>query len=145
MLNITNSLKGILEPINDIIDKFVFLEEEKANLKTSLIKTQQQINLIALEIERNYTLAYQKILLIDAQNESKITRLWRPILSLAFGGIVVIAVFTNILHAYIPSIQEVVLNTEIWNIILAMIGITSFSRGVEKIVKNIKNSNGNGK
>jgi len=141
MFNIINSLKGIIEPVANLVDKLTFSEEEKANIRTSLIKTQNEINLIALNAQREYTLAYQKILLVDAQSDDKWQRRWRPGLSLAFGIIVVLVSLTSILHAYIPSIQEVALDENIWEIILAMLGITSLTRGVEKSVKSYKNGN----
>lgn len=138
MFAIIEALTGILKPAEKIIDDLNFSEEEKSKAKLKLSELQNKIDTISLEAEKDALSNYQKILLADAQSDSKIQKIWRPLLSLSFGVIVVLSAVTNIISSFIPKIQTVVIDPHIWDIMLALIGIHALSRGGEKIAKSLK-------
>ena len=121
-------LGTVFKPLVDLIDEFILSPEEKLNAKQQLFQVQVDMYSKVLDYETKIAEAQSRIIVAEASSESWITRTWRPILMLVFGGLVVARWF----GFSAPDIP-VEIESQLWIIIQIGLGGYVGGRSLEKI------------
>ena len=121
-------LGTVFKPLVDLIDEFILSPEEKLNAKQQLFQVQVDMYSKVLDYETKIAEAQSRIIVAEASSESWITRTWRPILMLVFGGLVVARWF----GFSAPDIP-VEIESQLWTIIQIGLGGYVGGRSLEKI------------
>ena len=141
-MGILDILAGIFKPITDIVDHLTVSGDEKAKLQGALIQAQFTAQMQGIEYEKQLLTARSSIVLAEAKSDSWLTKSWRPILMLTFGGLIV-ARMLGFTSASISPAEYL----ELWSVLKLGIGGYVIGRSVEKtapavvnVVKAIKQS-----
>ena len=136
VLDILNPIKGIaslIKPVADLIDSVHTSSEEKGELSSALARLQFEMasqvigyQMKALEADIKLKDAQRDIIVSEAKSDSLLARIWRPIVMLAFAGIVV--------HSHIV---DTVIDDKLYYILLTGLGGYIGARSTEKIVPKI--------
>ena len=121
-------LGTVFKPLVDLIDEFILSPEEKLNAKQQLFQVQVDMYSKVLDYETKIAEAQSRIIVAEASSESWITRTWRPILMLGFGGLIVARWF----GFSAPDIP-VEIESQLWTIIQIGLGGYVGGRSLEKI------------
>lgn len=130
-LGLTDLIAGIFEPAAKLVDELHTSKEEKLNAKANLLQVQAAAMQTCLDYEKETFVARAKI--IQAEAEHPIAGLWRPVLMLVFGGLIVGRYLGFEADAMSPD--EYV---EMWGLLKVGIGGYIAARSTEKIVKTVK-------
>ncbi|MCG7944873.1 MAG: holin family protein [Candidatus Thiodiazotropha taylori] len=121
---------GGLNVVNNAIDKIAENKEHanaiKREVELELLKNQKSIDTAGADIIKKE---------IEAGG---LAAQWRPILALAFGGIVVFYTIMQAMFAFGWVSVSVAVPSELWNLMLVMIGGYTLGRSGEKMVGNLK-------
>lgn len=132
-LKITEMVAGIFKPAAELVDELHTSKEEKLNAKAKLLEVQAACLQTALDYEKSTFEARANIIAKEA--EHPIAGIWRPILMLTFGGLIVGRFLGFEADAMSPD--EYV---EMWGLLKVGIGGYIAARSTEKIVKTVKGS-----
>ena len=132
-LNIIGLIGEIFTPAIQLIDNVHTSDEERLNAKARLLELHIKAAAQAQEYEKRLLDAQTKIITAEAQGDSTIQRVWRPITMLVFLGLVVCDSFGLLATPLAP---------EMWT--LLQLGLSGYvvGRSGEKIVKEFKNGRG---
>jgi len=122
-------LSGIIGPISSLVDNLHTSDEEKGQIKIALDTMHKELAIESLKLEKALAEARSSIIVAEANSESWITRSWRPIIMLMFGGLICL-ISTGLMDvealAAVPD--------RLWTLLSIGIGGYITSRGAEKIV-----------
>lgn len=98
------------------------------------------------EKELRYVSAINETIRAELQSGSSFQRSWRPLVGYTLAFVILNNfVFIPYAAAFGVPIQVISIPGEVWNVMLAVVGVAAFTRGAEKIVGVYRNGNGNGK
>jgi hypothetical protein len=122
----------LFKSIGGIIDDVVTTKEEKEQLKNQLVQTMLSAAMHSEQL--------QAAIIQSEANGNKLQRNWRPIVMLAFAGIVVFQFFLYpILRLFNPQFPELdILTPDFWGLLQIGIGGYVIGRTAEKIVPQLK-------
>jgi len=83
-------VSGIFKPATELIDELHTSEEEKLQLRNSLVKLQNEVTLNQLNLEGQLVDARSKVAVVELTGASWLQRNWRPITMLIFVGLIVL-------------------------------------------------------
>ena len=122
-------LSGIIGPISSLVDNLHTSDEEKGQIKIALDTMHKELAIESLKLEKALAEARSSIIVAEANSESWITRSWRPLIMLRFGGLICL-ISTGLMDvealAAVPD--------RLWTLLSIGIGGYITSRGAEKIV-----------
>jgi len=122
-------LSGIIGPISSLVDNLHTSDEEKGQIKIALDTMHKELAIESLKLEKALAEARSSIVVAEANSESWVTRSWRPITMLMFGGLICL-ISTGLMDvealAAVPD--------RLWTLLSIGIGGYITSRGAEKIV-----------
>lgn len=127
-----------LDTVGSVIEKLSVSAEERGTALAALTHAKSESVGIVLNFEARIIDAQARIIEAEATSESGITRMWRPILMLAFGSIVVY----NMLIAPMFGLRYVDgnaanLTPELWSLLKLGVGGYVIGRSGEKIAKSV--------
>ena len=132
-MGITQIIAGLFEPAAKLIDAVHTSTEEKMTAQAILLDIKAKTLSATLDFELKSLEARADIVNSEAKSEHWLTANWRPLVMLAFTGLIV-ARFLGY-HAEGMSEAEYL---ELWLIVKLGIGGYVGGRSVEKVVKTIK-------
>jgi len=109
-----------------LVDDLHTSEEEKLTVKATLLGVYASVVGQVVEYETKIAEAKRDIIVAEAQSDSWITRSWRPILMLLFGGMTAYAFVTG--HP---------LPEDLWTVIKIGLGGYIGGRSLEKVVPGV--------
>ena len=122
-------ISGLIKPVTGLIDNLHTSDEEKGAIKVALDTMHKELVIESLKLEKALAEARSSIIVAEANSESWITRSWRPIIMLLFGGLICL-IATGLMDvealAAVPDRR--------WTLMSIGIGGYITSRGAEKIV-----------
>ena len=120
-----------------LFDKAIDLFKDHQQGKLTREELKYKITTLAERNAHDIDVQAASIVKAEATSEHFLTSSWRPIIMLAFGGIVVATYFINIFVAPFTDIAPILLPTELWTLLQIGIGGYIASRGGEKIASSI--------
>ncbi len=129
-------VNALLGSVGSIIDDLHTSGEEKLQAKLALAQLETGFQLAVIDAEKTIIEEQASIVRAEAQSESALTRMWRPITMLAFVGLLFLRWFgltpDNLSQSEVLAVFDIV-----------KIGIGGYvvSRGVEKSVSTWRNGN----
>ncbi len=137
-MSILSFLGGVIDPIFKGIDSLTTSDEEKGAIKIELTKLEnvfkeKMLDLEGqrLELEGKFLQAQSAVIIAEAQSQSWITRVWRPLIMLEFGlliGLIATGIMDVDALAKVPP--------ELWKLLTLGIGgymaLRTVDKGIEK-------------
>ena len=115
--------KNVFQSVNNLIDTLFTSDEERLDAKRKMFEILKQ--------KENELQQMQTDVIIAEAKGNWLQRSWRPILMLAFGGIVVYSKFIAPLFGLtVPELED-----EFWNLLQLGIGGYIIGRSGEKLMK----------
>lgn len=130
-------IKGLLGTVGGIIDNLHTSDEEKLAAQLALAQLNADFQLAVIEADKTITQEAHKTIRAEAQSESALTRMWRPITMLAFVALIFLRWF-----GHTPDTLSDAEVLKVFDIVQIGIGGYVVSRGVEKSVASWRNENG---
>ena len=121
-------IKDAIGSVTGLIDSITTTDEEKMELSNSLIKIEHQFTAKILEYESKLMTAQQNIIVAEAQGQSRLQRVWRPITMLTF--------LTLIVCHYLGLLAFPIAD-QMWTLLQIGIGGYIGGRSIEKIAPKI--------
>lgn len=119
------AMKGFVDGVGGIISRF------KAD-PTKLVELETDLQKLTMDLEKSVIQAVNETMRAEAQSEHWAQWLWRPCF-----GFTACAVLVNnyILLPYASplGIQPIAVPSEVWIMIMAVLGVAAWTRGTEKI------------
>lgn len=133
-MGVLSFLKGspIVEVIGKVLERVVPDPQARALAALELAKLEQAGELAHLDAEVKTILAGAENVKADAQGNSSLQRNWRPLLMLAFGGLIV----ARFLGFAAPDVSEAEY-LQLWEIVKFGLGGYVVGRSAEKIAKTV--------
>lgn len=126
---ILNGAKEIVKATGDALDELITSKEER-------LKVRQAISQIVMQHLTQLSAQQAQVLNTELQG-SKLQRNWRPIVMLAFAGIIVYHYFLQpVLIVWLP-LPEVELPHQFWNLLEIGLGGYVIGRSVEKVANTV--------
>jgi hypothetical protein len=122
-------IAGIFKPAAELIDELHTSEEEKLEQKRRLLEIQAMVLDSSLEYEKEMMASRAEIINSEAKSEHWITATWRPITMLTF---LALAVGDSL------GLLQTPLRDEAWTLLQVGISGYIFSRGAEKVIKEVR-------
>ncbi len=94
-MGIWGKILDIFNPISDIVDELNTSDHEKLQAKTALLALQTEVTNNVIQYEEALVNAKRDIIVAEAQSDSWLTRMWRPITMLIFVGLTVWGFFSG--------------------------------------------------
>jgi hypothetical protein len=130
---LSGPLKGILEGIGGIIDKFVADPSEKLKASQELLKLQLDFQAKLAEADVEFAKAQSTIITAEAASGNWLAGSWRPVLMLVFTYI--------ILHNYVlaPTFGGTVvpIPPDMWDLLRLGVGGYVIGRSAEKVLPDV--------
>lgn len=126
-------LKGLLDSVGGILDKFVVSPEDKLKAQQEILKLQSDFQLKLLEADSTFAAQQAQVITAEAKSESWLARNWRPLLMLTFTYIIAHTyIFSPLFHLASVAIPE-----QMWR--LLELGMTGYiaGRSLEKVAPSI--------
>lgn len=126
-------LKGLLDGVGGILDRFVVNPEEKLKAQQEILKMQSDLQIKLLEVDSEFAKQKGAVIAAEIGSGNWLASSWRPILMLTFTYI--------ILHNYVLStlfhFAVVPIPPDMWD--LLKLGVSGYvvGRSVEKTVPGI--------
>lgn len=117
--------KGFMEGIGGIIARF------KAD-PTKVLELESDLQKLSMDLEKNVIIAVNTTMQSEAKSEHWAQWLWRPCFGFTACGVLV---NNYILLPYLEpvGIKPIVIPSEVWVMIMAVLGVAAWTRGTEKI------------
>ena len=131
---LADPVKGLIGAVGGIIDDLHTSGEEKLQAKLALAQLETGFQLAVIDAEKTIIEEQASIVRAEAQSESALTRMWRPITMLAFVALLFMRWFG--LTPDDLSESEIL---AVFDIVKIGIGGYVVSRGVEKSVASWRN------
>lgn len=130
-IGIAEVAAGIAKPLFGLIDELFTSDEEKA--KARLVALQMQVEMAGklLEYETERVKMQQQVITAEANSDSALTRLWRPITMLTF-----LAMVVSYWLGYAPPNVEPYL-PDLFDLIKLGLGGYVIGRSAEKVVPQV--------
>lgn len=130
---LTGGFAGIMNSVSGILDKFITNPEEKLKAQLQLTQMANDLQVKAMEADRDFAVQQAGVIEAEAKSESWIARNWRPILMLVFTYIIA----HNYVLAPVFSLKSLPIPDQMWE--LLKLGISGYivGRSVEKIAPNV--------
>lgn len=130
-------VKSVFKPATELIDNLHTSDEERSLLKNELEKIQSTVLGQMLDAQKAQMDAQMQVIKAEAQSESKITRMWRPIAMMVF---LLIIVYQGVLVSMLglPSVAFETVPVELWDMLKIGLGGYVFGRSAEKFALNWK-------
>lgn len=139
-LNPLEAIAKIGNLVKDTVDEFHTSSEEKGQLSNALAEIQMQfvttiigLQLAVVKAETKLSEMKASVLIAEAQSESGITRMWRPITMLAMVATALMPYWATVFG--VDSVPEP--SEDLWQLIKIGIGGYIGARSTEKVVPNI--------
>ena len=94
-MGILNVISSALKPAFDLIDNLHTSEDEKLAARAVLMKMENEMSIEYLTLKKQIISGQTQIIVAEAQSQSWLTRMWRPLMMVMFGAIIA--------HAYITG------------------------------------------
>lgn len=140
-LNPLEAIAKIGNLVKDTVDEFHTSSEEKGQLSNALAQIQMQfvntivgLQMAVIESENKLMEYRSAVLVAEATSESAITRMWRPIVMLAFAATALMPFWARVFGATVPDPSP-----ELWLLLKIGLGGYIAGRTTEKVVPNIVN------
>lgn len=128
-MSILSFLGSALKPLASIIDDVHTSTEEKLAAKAALLELENVVTVKILDLDRQLIEAKSSIIVAEAQSGIWITAVWRPLMMLTFGTLIVL-IATGLMDtdalAAVPD--------KLWNLMQIGIGGYIGGRTAEKII-----------
>lgn len=118
----------LIQPVADTIDNLHTSEEERLQVKNSLFQAQTAFASKAMEYETKLLQAKTKVITAEAQGQSLLQRIWRPVTMLTFLALVVCDSF---------GLLAFRLADEAWALLQIGLGGYVVGRSAEKIAPKV--------
>jgi hypothetical protein len=129
---IGEAIKGI----TTIFDDVSTTDEERAEAKAKLTMIENDLSAKAMEFEAMLAKSQADIIVAEAQGKSTLQRIWRPVLMLLFGFIIL---YTVVAPAFgLPPVDMTAVPDRMWSLLTVGIGGYIGGRTVEKSIKTWK-------
>lgn len=139
-LNPLEAIAKIGNLVKDTVDEFHTSSEEKGQLSNALAQIQMQfvntivgLQMAVVEAESKLSEMKASVLIAEAQSESGITRMWRPITMLAMVATALMPYWAQVFG--VTDVPEP--SQDLWQLIKIGIGGYIGARSTEKVVPNI--------
>ena len=96
-MGILSFLGSALKPAFDLIDNLHTSEDEKLAARAVLMKMENELSIEYLTLKKQVIAGQTQIIVAEAQSQSWLTRMWRPLMMVMFGAIIA--------HAYITGAE----------------------------------------
>jgi len=133
-MGIFDFIGSIISPVTDLIGKIVTKDEDKAKVTAEIDKIKNELSVKMMEYETKIMELRTSILVAEAQSQSALTRMWRPITMLTFLAIIVYqGIFVSIFN--LPPVSYESIPAQMWTLLTVGIGGYIAGRSVENIFK----------
>ena len=122
-------IAGIFKPAAELIDELHTSEEERIKQQRRLLEIQAMVLDSSLQYEKEMMTSRAEIINSEAKSEHWITATWRPITMLTF---LALAVGDSL------GLLQTPLRDEAWTLLQLGISGYIFSRGAEKVIKEVR-------
>lgn len=126
-------LKGLLDGVGGILDKFVVNPEEKLKAQQEILKMQSDLQLKLLEVDGEFAKQQAAVISEEVKSESWLARNWRPLLMLTFTYIIA----HNYVLAPLFSFHSVEIPPDMWQLLKLGMGGYIMGRSVEKVATTV--------
>ncbi len=130
-------VNALLGSVGGIIDDLHTSGEEKLQAKLAFAKLETGFQLAVIDAEKTIIEEQASIVRAEAQSESALTRMWRPITMLAFVALIFMRWF-----GFTPDTLSDAEVLKVFDIVQIGIGGYVVSRGVEKSVASWRQNDG---
>jgi len=142
---VTDLIGKAIQPVANLIDGMSTSGEERGKLRLALSEAQHGLIQEVLGYESKLVDAQASVILAEAQSQSWMARNWRPLLMLAFGGIVVwnyagVTLLEWLMAMFAPTLAappRLELTAGVWTVLTTGIGGYIGGRSAEKIAKTL--------
>ena len=140
---VTDLIGKAIQPVANLIDGMSTSGEERGKLRLALSEAQHKLIGEVLGYEGKLVEARTSIILAEARSDSWLTRSWRPMLMVAFGGIVVwnyavVGMLEWLLAILAPTLEappRMILTIGVWTVLTTGIGGYIGGRSAQQIAK----------
>ena len=139
VLDFLNPITSLIKPAADLIDSLHTSSEEKGELSNALAKLQFEIagqvigyQIKSMEAETKLKDAQRDIIVSEAKSDSWLTKSWRPLIMILFGGIIAYSYIAQ--SAGLPAAD---IHPEMFGLLKLGIGGYIGARSAEKIVPKV--------
>jgi len=146
VLDILNPITSLIKPAADLVDSLHTSGEEKgqlelakAEINNALVKLQFEMasqvisyQVKAMEAETKLKDAQRDIIVSEAKSDSWLTKSWRPLIMVLFGGIICYGYIAK--TAGLPAAE---IQPEMWTLLQLGVGGYIGARSAEKIVPKV--------
>ncbi len=122
-----SAIAKLVGTVGGVVDEFVTTDEERLQVKSTLLTLQIQAVENALDFERAQLEARAKIVEAEAKSENWLTSSWRPLTMLTFVAVIVLAQF-----GIGPAVPE-----PMWPLLQLGLGGYVVGRSAEKIIPGV--------
>ena len=132
-MDVLSFIGGIFKPAADLIDNVHTSSEEKLQLRNQLAQIEQDITKKVIELEKEKLAAQSSIIVAEAQGDSVLQRVWRPLLMLWFA--ILLGTFW---FGLTPESVDKDLMDSLFDLLKIGIGGYIGGRSAEKVAKTLK-------
>ena len=125
-MSILGTLLDLFKPASEVIDALHTSDEERLDAKAALAAIQAQVITTVVTYEAEVAKGKAQIITAEAQSQSAITRMWRPIVMLTFAALIVVGQLGG------PPVPA-----EMWPLLKIGLGGYIVGRSGEKITKGV--------
>jgi hypothetical protein len=131
---VTGAINGVMQSVEGLVTN----AEERGKVLAELGKVKTSVVNDVLNLERETISGRLRVIEAEAKSEHKITAIWRPVMMLSFGAIVVYNMAIAPIFGLTPVNAETTsLPTELWAVIKLGLGGYVVGRSGEKIAKTV--------
>ena len=122
------SIINVFKNVTGVVDEVHTSEEESLKLKAAMLETQVQISMMLLDYETKAAELKAKILEIEMNSDSWLTKSWRPLVMLSFAAMLV---------ADSLGLLSTPINPTIVTALATGLGVVGAGRTLEKVLPNL--------
>lgn len=132
---LSGPMKGLVDSLGGVIDKFVTTDKEKAAAQLALVTATKEFELKMAEVDKEWAAMQRDVIVAEANGHSWLQRNWRPITMLSMVFLIGYIIFTG---GYVNGRElEPSFVTEILEIIKIGLGGYVIGRSLEKIAPSV--------
>ncbi|MFD2177776.1 3TM-type holin [Veronia pacifica] len=124
-------LTGLVSPVTKLIDDLHTSDEERLAVKAKLFELQTAMATKVLDYETRLMEAQAKVITAEAQGDSWLQRIWRPVTMLCFLALVILDSFGLLAFRLAP---------EAWMLLQIGLGGYVVGRSVEKVAPTLRDA-----